>query len=382
MKIINIIFSKIKFRLYKLLNRDKFFNFINIDSSFIYDETSYINRIKENLINTNKKISSKKPRIFIAVKNINWEKTGLVDSWKNIAEVIHYDWGSEFDQNSPDWEKSDKSKFNKVLLETVTKYHKKKSIDIFFSYLSGNWVFRETIESINKLGIITVNFSFDDSHSFWGRKIKSGWSGNAGIADAFDACITVMNVKDILKYDKAGARPIYLPPGGNQNIFGSVKSSKTRTIPVSFIGQKYGLREDLIKFLENKGVEVFTAGIGWDRGSVSQEEMLKIYNNSLLTIGFGYLGNTTNVGLKGRDFEVPMTGAAYITTYNELLAEYFEDGKEIIFYKNKDDLLEKIKYYLNHQKEAIEIGINARKRSLAEHAWEKRWMKILDILRN
>ena len=382
MKIINIFFSKIRFRLYKLFNRDKFFNFIRIDSAFIYDETLYINRIKENLINTNKKISSKKPRVFIAVKNINWEKTGLVDSWKNIAEVIHYDWGNEFDQYSSDWELASKDKFNKVLLENVIKHHNKKPIEIFFSYLSGNWVFRETIEAINNLGIITVNFGFDDSHSFWGRKIKSGWEGNAGIADAYNICITSQYMNDVIKYDKTGARSIFLPPGGNQKFFGSSKPNIKRKIPVSFIGQKYGIRESVIEFLESNGVYVYTAGLGWDKGSVSQNEMMDIYHDSLLTLGFGFMGKAGNVRLKGRDFEVTMTGAAYITSFNQDLAKYFVDGKEIIFYKDKNDLLDKIKFYLNNPEKAIEIGLNARIKSLKEHTWEQRWLKVLDIIRN
>ncbi len=382
MKIMNIIFSKLSYKLYELINRDKIFNLIYNDSSFIYDESIYIDRIKKNLINENKKISSKKPRIFIAAKNINWEKTGLVDSWKNIAEVIHYDWGNEFDQYSSDWEIVSKNKFNKVLLDTVIKHHNKKPVEIFFSYLSGNWVFRETIESINKLGIITINFGFDDSHSFWGRKIKSGWAGNAEIADAFNICITSQYMKDVLKYDKAGARSIFLPPGGNQNFFGSSKPYNKRKIPVSFIGQKYGIRESLIEFLRSNDLDVYTVGLGWDRGSVTQNEMLDIYHNSLLTLGFGFMGKAENVRLKGRDFEVPMTGAAYITSFNKDLAKYFEDGKEIIFYKDKNDLLDKIRFYLKNPEKAVEIGMNARKRSLKEHTWEKRWMKVLDIIRN
>ena len=44
----------------------------------------------------------------------------------------------------------------------------------------------------------------------------------------------------------------------------------------------------------------------------SQEKMLEVYNNSLVTLGFGYIGKTNLVGLKGRDFEVPLTGTAYL----------------------------------------------------------------------
>ncbi len=374
--------NKIFFKFHQYFNRDKIFNFILRNKLVEYNESVYIGRIRKHLAHNDKKISSKNPRIFIAVKNVNWEKSGLVDSWKNIAEVIHYDWGNEFNQYSSDWELVSKNKFNKDLLAAVTKQHNRKPIEIFFSYLSGNWVFRETIEAINGLGIITINFGFDDSHSFWGRKIKSGWAGNAEIADAYDICITSQCMNDVLKYDKAGARSIFLPPGGNQDFFGSSKPNNKRKIPVSFIGQKYGVRESVIKFLQSNGVDVYTAGLGWERGSVSQNEMLDIYHDSLLTLGFGFMGKAENVSLKGRDFEVPMTGTAYITSSNEDLAKYFVEGKEIIFYKDENDLLDKIRFYLINPGKAVEIGLNARIRSLREHTWEKRWLKVLDIIRN
>jgi spore maturation protein CgeB len=89
--------------------------------------------------------------------------------------------------------------------------------------------------------------------------------------------------------------------------------------------------------------------------------------------------NPRCIGLKGRDFEVPMTGVAYMTTYNHELAQYFEPGKEIIFYKDSNELINKINYYLEHSKEAVKIGLAGRKRALTDHTWEKRWKQLLEI---
>ncbi|MFA5393868.1 MAG: glycosyltransferase [Candidatus Ratteibacteria bacterium] len=322
-----------------------------------------------------------RPRIFIAVRQTNWEKTGLVDSWREVAEVIHYDCGEKYDQRGRDWQRKNKCLFNKKLLERVGEEHSRQPIQIFFSYLSGRTAFPETIKKISEMGIITINIGFDDTRSFRGKKERTGWTGNAPIASAFDACITCQNRNDIVKYLDVRARPIFFPPGGNHRFWASNSPAPKKTIPVSFIGQNYGRRQRVIDLLGKEKIPVATYGTGWPEGEIPQEKMLEIYSNSLLTIGFGYISSTNLLGLKGRDFEVPLTGAAYLTTYHEELARCFRPDQEMIFYTDEEDLVKKLKYYLKHPEKAMEIGLAGRKKALDEHTWKKRWQKILEVCR-
>ena len=55
-----------------------------------------------------------------------------------------------------------------------------------------------------------------------------------------------------------------------------------------------------------------------------------------------------------------MTGTAYVTTYSDELAKYFVPDKEIILYSDRNELLEKIKYYTGRPEEAIAIGAAGR----------------------
>ncbi|MFA5032165.1 MAG: glycosyltransferase [bacterium] len=349
-----------------------------MDKSFIKDK-DLVRSIRNKLKQQNKKIPyNTRPRIFIAVKNINWEKAGLVDSWNKIADVVHYDWGEEYNQYSLDWHTIKKNEFNNILLEKVKEAHLQKPIHIFFGYLSGRWVFRETIQQINEMGIITINFGFDDTSCFWGKKETTGWSGNGEIASIFDVCITAQSRKDVEKYLSVGATPLFVPPGANEKVFGKERRTIQKNIPVSFIGQNYGIRTGIIEMLKKNGIPVYARGKEWPEGEVSQEEMIRIYHNSFITLGFGYTKDAK--AMKGRDFEVPMTGVAYLTTYNEELSNYFELDKEILFYRNEKELLKRVKYYIAHPEETIRIGINARKRALREHTWEKRWLEVLKVL--
>jgi spore maturation protein CgeB len=110
--------------------------------------------------------------------------------------------------------------------------------------------------------------------------------------------------------------------------------------------------------------------------------MLSIFQQSLLVLGFGFIGKLQKTRLKGRDFEIPLTGTTYITTYNNELASFFEADKEIIFFKNKHELLKKIRYYLNHQDLIQKIGVAGEKKAREYYTWDKHWLDVLSICRN
>lgn len=96
-----------------------------------------VQRIRRMLLKNGKMIDPDKgPVVIAAVRHVNWEQGGLVDHWKKLATVIHYDRGKEgFDQNSNAWHWEGKGRFNERLLEEVKNNHERQGIDIFFSYL-------------------------------------------------------------------------------------------------------------------------------------------------------------------------------------------------------------------------------------------------------
>lgn len=340
-----------------------------------------ISRIKAHLLKNNKIINPKdKPVVFIAVHNVNWEKSGLVDPWKAISDVIHYDWGGIYYQDSKSWHTIDKQRFNQQLVEKVRQCQEKNHIDIFFSYLSGRWVYPETIKKIGELGIITINISLDDKMKFWGSKEPGGLSGNAEIAKYFDVCITCQSKEDVGKYIYSGANPLFLPPAGNPDTFNQLEIS--RTTPVSFIGQCYGVRPKMINFIGQHGIQVETYGLGWPDGPIPPSKMNEIYNRSLINLGFGYIGDSYPLtGLKGRDFEIPLAGNLYLTSYNPDLEDTFKIGSEIDCYQDKEDLLKKIRYYIENPEIARRIGKSGRDRCLKDHTWKKRYEEVLEILK-
>ncbi|NLT37089.1 MAG: glycosyltransferase family 1 protein [Methanomassiliicoccus sp.] len=304
-----------------------------------------------------------------------------MEPWKDIASITHYDWSLDgYDQNAPFWQKEKKKEFNDKLLAMVRKRHQEKRIDIFFSYLSGRWVYPETIEKIGDLGIITANISFDDKMLYWGYREGGGLSGNAEIANRYDVCITSQDREDVGKYVHSGANPLFLPAAGNPNIFSYLDLD--RTIGVSFIGQCYGVRPKYISYLRKKGIDVRTYGLGWPSGSITLKEMNDVYNRSLINLGFSFINSNDKIrGLKGRDYEIPLAGNLYLTSYHPSLEEVYKIGTEIDCYQDREDLLEKVRFYLNHPDKAMKIGYMGRKRCLQDHIWTNRFAELLTVLR-
>lgn len=335
-------------------------------------------KIKEHLARKGKTpCCKKKPRVFAAVHHVNWEKYGLVDGWSGIADVIHYDWGTAFNQYDPDWHQVGKPAFNQELLRRVELAHREQPIDVFFAYLSGRWVYPETIRTIDKFGFPTINICFDDTGTFWGLQELSGLSGNAEIAPEFDFTITCASSKDVLKYDDVGARSLFLPPAANPDAFSPLPLS--RDIPISFIGQCYGARPQIIAWLKEQGIQVQTFGMGWPSGELPFSDMVAIYSRSMVNLGFGFLLNSFQTGLKGRDFEVPLMGGLYLTTYNHDLSNFFNLGEEIDCYRNETELLSKLHYYSEHPDVALKIGAAGRDRCLRNHTWSGRFKAVLQV---
>jgi spore maturation protein CgeB len=95
-------------------------------------------------------------------------------------------------------------------------------------------------------------------------------------------------------------------------------------------------------------------------------------------LGFSSCGETHKkrdriLQVRLRDFEVPMSGGFYMVEYMEELKEFFDIGKEIVCYTDKQDLTDKIKYYLKHDNARECIRKAGHRRCVRDHTWHKRF---------
>lgn len=80
-----------------------------------------------------------------------------------------------------------------------------------------------------------------------------------------------------------------------------------------------------------------------------ENEMPLIFHNSRINLNI--TSRTIETGIPQRVFDILACGGFCLTNYQEEIAEYFEDGKELVMFHSPLDLLEKISYYLEHEEE-------------------------------
>jgi spore maturation protein CgeB len=254
---------------------------------------------------------------------------------------------------------------------------KEDKADVIFTYLSGELVAADALQEIRTCGIPLVNLSLNDKEYFIGKNQREPAIGMRDICRAFDLCWT-STADSLKKYCVEGGMPLCLPEGANPEIHKPCNVEKT--IDVSFVGQCYGNRPEIVRRLREQGIAVAAYGQGWPEGPLATEEMVRMYSASRINLGFGGVsGHRSAYCLKGRDFEIPMSGGLYVTEYHPELTQVYAPD-EIVMYRGFDDLAAKIRSLLAHPEKAEEIRKKGLARARGSHTWEMRFEKVFRLL--
>lgn len=73
-------------------------------------------------------------------------------------------------------------------------------------------------------------------------------------------------------------------------------------------------------------------------------------------INLNITSRTIETGIPQRVFDILSAGGFCLTNYQPEIAEYFEDGSELVIYTDMDDMMRKIDYYLSHEEERRAIA--------------------------
>ena len=124
---------------------------------------------------------------------------------------------------------------------------------------------------------------------------------------------------------------------------------------------------------------VDTSAFGGPR--LLQRDLIRMFSQSRISLGFAtagdsHLGACRLTHLRLREFEAPMSGALYLTEHQPELAEYFVPGTEVLTYTDRDDLLDKVRYFLGHQEQAERIRRAGLERARRDHTWQHRFSQL------
>jgi glycosyltransferase involved in cell wall biosynthesis len=105
---------------------------------------------------------------------------------------------------------------------------------------------------------------------------------------------------------------------------------------------------------------------GWVNGPIPfGREFIDLYQRAKIGFNVHNRGDYT-VG-SYRMFELPANGVMQISDGGRHLGAFFEEGREIVGYRDVDDMIDKIRYYLDHDDERVEIARNAYRRVMRDH---------------
>ncbi|MDM5262927.1 glycosyltransferase [Sulfurovum sp. XTW-4] len=295
---------------------------------------------------------------------------------KEFGTVFKFELDKDDDRKN--WYQNKVQRNNEMLnfVDNTIRNHK---IDVIVCYLSGFSTTPEVLKKIKSYNIFMINESLDDERKFISKKGKDGiYRGMKDICRFFDLSLTTSQ-SALVKYLVEGGKPMYKDYAGNEKIYKNLHLKKE--YDVGFVGASYGIRDKYIQYLQDNGINVYAKGKGWQKGFAESDEMIEIFNKSKIVLGFSTVGKNDDIYiLKGRDFEVPLTGSFYMTGHHEELKEYFDLGKDIETYNSKEDLLKKVKYYLENEEEREQIAKNGYEKCLKSYTVKKAYEKVFGYL--
>ena len=306
-------------------------------------------------------------------RGLSYEHTNFYHTLVSMGhDVIHFDFMEEMVA-------SGKSAMNRKLKQLA---HAEKP-DLLFCLLYQDQIDIDTIQEIGRrTETTTFNWFHDDGWRFE--------SFSRHFAPAFDYVSTTS--RDALaKYERIGYRSVILTQFAfNHYLY------RREPVPleydVSFVGQVHGNRRELVSSLRRVGIKVSTWGQGWEMGRLSQQEMIRVFNQSRINLNFSDASTAHRPSwwrwplpmgvfrkpkqIKGRVFEVPGCGGFMLTDIPPHLSEYYQPGQEVAMFSDHRDLARKLRFFLLHDAARRKIAEAGYQRAIRSHTYEQRFNRL------
>lgn len=380
------------------LKQNKFFYDLNArikEFEHIYEwkilEKKYLKRIKYSDKNYNeddvldevrskieKKIcSNKKYHVFWVGTDENQDKSGFCQGLEKLFNVSYfYNSNGEYGINTINKNGIKVSYSTEVansngteLVRLFNEINSVDKIDFVFGQMLSNYLSKEYLKIIYEMNIPIFNISMDDKLPINWKIKQKRQMGAIGLADYVD--LTLTTSPEVCEwYMSQDKNSVFMPLGSSSNLYVN-NQENNRPIDVLFIGNNYGVRGELISYLEKNGIAISAWGNGFSNGYADFNKSIVLMKNSKIIIGFSTLGYCKNkFTLKLRDFDATMSGALYLTQRNKVLSDLFIENEEILFYEDLHDCLAKIKFYLSHDAERQKIALKGNSKCRSNFDWE------------
>ncbi len=199
---------------------------------------------------------------------------------------------------------------------------------------------------------------------------------------AFDLLLTSFP-HFVERFRSLGIAAEYFRIGFDERVLGRLGDAPTDEYDTVFVGslnrtQHRGGNNALAQAAETMPVDFWGLGVGtWSEGSAIRRayhgeawglEMFRILRGARVVLNRHIdvaAGNANNMRL----YEATGVGSMLLTDAKSNLAELFTPGEEVVTYVDAEDLVEKARYYLEHDDERRAIAAAGQSRTLREHTY-------------
>ncbi|MFZ5986181.1 MAG: CgeB family protein [Bacillota bacterium] len=231
--------------------------------------------------------------------------------------------------------------------------------DLVFIY-KGSHIYPKTVMKLKELGAIVFGYNNDDIFSSYYPKYT--WRHYINSIRHYDH-IFAYRQKNIEEYLKAGVqntsilRSYYIK---KNNFYIDNLEDNKYSCDVLFIGHyEDDGRDEYIKSVIDNGIDLKLYGTGWGRSkyySFFKErfgEILPVYEDYNLAlnsakIALVFLSKINNDTYTRRCFEITAAKTLMLSEYTDDLNNMFREDKEAVYFRCKEELIEKIRFYLEN----------------------------------
>lgn len=263
---------------------------------------------------------------------------------------------------------------NKGLLHLVKK-HKPQYVFV----QKGETISPTTIDTINKLGVITINFYNDFE-----------WSVVSKIAPHYDYFFSQDNTLIQQLRDQLGLKNCFYMAHAAEPLQDPFTNRKNK-YTISFVGtynpKLYPNREKYLMAIKDLGLNIWgndewlgTPLKDYFHGRANDDERFDIYGTSKIVVDINW-EHIKSDGVSVRPFEVTASGACLLSDLVKSdIHNLYQEDKEFISFGSAEELRDKVKYYLAHDDERELIARAGYNKTVVAHTYTNRMKQMFDII--
>lgn len=367
-------------------------------------------------------------KILVVMEKDSWVNLNIACSLELMGHTVYRfyfgEYVGEFYGRSRRHEQAQK---NRDLVEMAKSLKSNGGLDLIFCYVFDDFLLPEYAKQLSVLAIPMVNYNVDMAMQ-WFRQIRT--------ARYFDLmlCAQPTNMNHLARYSRD---VLYFPMAASYSVEDpSLCDEFSEKHEITFLGTGFPLRQRFLSELTQAKIPVTIYGKNWNESCTGlvyrniERTFNDIIHYSLACIranGLNYLNEAVrkrfsndmkkphaiisneylkgkfqgndisnlfraskiNIGLtrydvddpnrigkcqmKLRDFEVPMMGGFYLVEKAPGYENEFIDEKEVVTWRTLPELIEKIKYFLEHDNKRKAIAQAGWQRAMKDHTWEVRF---------